>query len=102
MHTTSAYCNESMETFCRIMGMESRIHEKGYCNRPLQKRQKNVNRKKSRSRAKVVHNFAYMENSMNRMYLHYRNLVMWAAGCRLVNVTYNLFRLMHMDVTLQR
>ena len=102
LYADSAYRSESMETFCRSMGVQSRIHEKGYRNRPLQKRQKNANRKKSRVRARVEHIFAFMENSMNGMYLHYRNLGRVAAGIGLMNVTYNLFRLVQMDVTLQR
>jgi len=102
LYADSAYRSESMESFCRSMGVESMIHEKGYRNRPLLKRQKNANRKKSRVRARVEHIFAFMENSMNGMYLHYRNLGRVAAGIGLMNVTYNLFRLVQMEVTLQR
>ena len=45
-----------------MMGVESSIHEKGYRNKPLQKRQKNANKKKLRVGARVVHIFAFMEH----------------------------------------
>jgi IS5 family transposase len=102
LYADSAYRSESIESFCKRMGVESRIHEKGYRYKPLQKRQKNANKKKSRVRARVEHIFAFMENSMNGIYLHYRNLGRVSAGIGLMNMTYNLFRLVHLDVTGQR
>lgn len=102
LYADSAYRSESLEGYCGQMGIESRIHEKGYRNKPLQKRQKAANKRKSKVRARVEHIFAFMENSMNGMYLHYRNLHRVSAGIGLMNVTYNLFRLVQMEVTLAR
>jgi hypothetical protein len=81
------------------MGIESRIHEKGHRNKPLQKRQKEANKRKSKVRARVVHIFAFMENLMNGMFLQYRNLGSVTAGIGLMNWTYNLFRLVQREVT---
>ncbi len=67
------------------------MNDERYRNKPLQKRQKNANNKKSRVRESVEHIFAFMVNSMNGMYLHYSNLVRVSAGISLMNITYNLF-----------
>jgi len=49
--------------------VESRIHEKGYRNRPLTEEQKENNRQKSRVRARIEHVFGYMTNSMGGIFL---------------------------------
>lgn len=102
IYADSAYRSESMESYCSEMGVQSRIHEKGYRNKPLRKRQMDANKRKSKVRARVEHIFAFMENSMNSMYLHYRDLARIKAGIGLMNMTYNLFRLVQLEVTLQR
>jgi len=49
--------------------MQSEGHEKGTSSAPLRDKQKALNSKKSKDRAKVEHVFGYMTNSMNRMYI---------------------------------
>jgi IS5 family transposase len=83
-------------------GSESRIHVKGYRIKPLQKRQKNANKKNSRIRARVEQIFAFKKRSMNGMYLHYRNHGRVSAVIGLMNMTYNLYRLVQLDNILQR
>ena len=56
-----------MESFYKSLDVESRILEKGYRYKQLQKRQKNANKKKSRVRARAKHIFALKENSLNGM-----------------------------------
>jgi hypothetical protein len=51
---------------------------------------------------RVEHIFAFMEYSMNGIYLHYRNLGRVSGGIGLMNLTYNLFRLVQLLVTRQR
>lgn len=53
LYADSAYRSEDIETMLQKKGIESCIHEKGYRNRPLTKRQKQRNRKKSRIRARI-------------------------------------------------
>jgi IS5 family transposase len=101
IYADSAYRSESMESYCSQMGLQSRTPEKGYLNKPLRKRQIDANKRKSKVRARVEHIFAFMENSMNSMYLHYRDLARIKAGIGLMNMTYNLFRLVQLEVTLQ-
>ena len=101
LYADSAYRSETIESHCTRMGVDSRIHEKGFRNKPLTKRQIKANRKRSKVRARIEHIFAFMENSMNGMYLQYRSLGRVSTGIGLMNVTYHLFRMVQLDVTLQ-
>lgn len=101
VHADSAYRSEGIEKICNRKHIESCIHEKGYRNKPVTKRQQQRNRKKSRIRARVEHIFGFMTNSMNQMYLHYRNFVRNQAAIGLMNLTYNLFRLVQLKVELK-
>lgn len=101
VHADSAYRSEAIEKICGSRNIESCIHEKGYRGKPLTKRQQQRNRKKSKIRARVEHIFGFMTNSMNEMYLRYRNFVRNEAGIGLMNLTYNLFRLVQLQVGLK-
>jgi IS5 family transposase len=98
IYADSAYRIEAIEQICRSKNIESCIHEKGYWGRPLTKRQQQPNRKKSKTKARVEHIFGFMTNGMNEMYLHYRNFVRNQAAIGLMNLTYNLFRLVQLKV----
>jgi IS5 family transposase len=101
LHADSAYRSEDLEKACIKKGIISCIHEKGYRNKPLSKRQQQRNKKKSKTRARVEHIFGFMTNTMNEMYLHYRSFVRNQAGIGLMNLTYNLFRLVQLRVELK-
>lgn len=96
----SAYRSGKIEEMCLRKNIKSRIHEKGYRGNPLTERQRQANKKKSKTRARVEHIFGFMTNSMNGMHLRYRNFVRNEAGIGLMNLTYNLFRLVQLDVKL--
>jgi IS5 family transposase len=49
--------------------MKSKVHEKGYRNRPLTDEQKTSNIKKSKIRARVEHVFSFMEQSTKGLVL---------------------------------
>jgi transposase, IS5 family len=98
LYADSAYRSAEIEATCSNMGIESRIHEKGYRGHPLTKPQQQRNKKKSKVRARVEHIFGFIENSMGGKYLHYRSLVRNAAAVGLMNLTYNLFRLVQLRV----
>lgn len=101
LYADSAYRSEASERLLAAKGIESQIHEKGYRNHPLTKRQQQRNRKKSKTRVRVEHIFGFMENSMHGMYIHCRNQVRATATIGLMNLTYNLFRLAQLDVELR-
>lgn len=101
VYADSAYRSEALEEICRKKNIESHIHEKGYRNKPLTKRQQQRNKKKSKTRARVEHIFGFITNSMNEMYLRYRNFARNKTGIGLMNLTYNLFRLVQLKVELK-
>src|SRR4051812_12105050 len=98
LYADSAYRSEAIEQVCIQKEIISRIHEKGYRNRPLTKGQQKSNHRKSKWRARVEHIFGFMTNTMNGMYLHYRSLLRNTAAIGLTNLTYNLFRLVQLKV----
>jgi len=97
----SAYRSEETEEMLKKKKIRSKIHEKGYRANPLTKKQLKRNRKKSKIRARVEHIFAFMENSMNGMYIHCRNLIRTKATIGLMNLTYNLCRLTQLKIKVQ-
>ena len=101
LYADGAYRSEAIERACIKKGINSCIHEKGYRGKPLTKRQQQRNRKKSKTRARVEHIFAFMTNSMNEMYLCYRSFKRNATSIGLMNLTYNLFRLVQLKVELR-
>lgn len=102
IYADSAYRSEGIEKTLKRKNIVSNIHEKGYRNKPLTKTQRERNRRKSKIRARVEHIFGFMTNSMNRMYLRCRNFARTQAAIGLMNITYNLFRLTQLKVSLQR
>jgi IS5 family transposase len=98
----SAYRSEAIEEMCRSNNIRSMIQEQGYRHKKLSEVDKQRNKKKSKIRARVEHIFGFMTNSMNEMYLQYRNFVRNRAAIGLMNLTYNLFRLVQMKVVLAR
>lgn len=102
LHADSAYRSEEIEAMLLKKKIVSRIHEKAYRNRPLTKGQKQRNTTKSKIRARIEHVFAFMTNTMNDIYLQYRSFKRIAAAIGLMNLTYNLFRLVQLNMTLSK
>jgi IS5 family transposase len=102
LYADSAYRSEGIEEMCRQKNIKSRIQEQGYRHRKLTGVQRQLNKKKSKIRARVEHIFGFMTNSMNEMYLQYRNFIRNRAAIGLMNLTYNLFRLVQLKVALAR
>lgn len=101
LYGDSAYRSEEIETMLKKKGIDSQIHEKGYRGNPLTKRQLQRNRKKSKTRARVEHIFGFITNSMNGMFIHCRNRIRAVATIGLMNLTYNLFRLVQLNIELK-
>lgn len=68
LHADSAYTGEEQEKTIEKYKMKNKVHEKGYRNTPLTEEQKNSNKEKSKTRARVEHVFGFMEQSMNYLY----------------------------------
>lgn len=88
----SAYSGKPISDMLKRKNIINKIHEKGYRGNPLTDKQKDRNRKKSKTRARVEHVFGFMENSMNRMYLRVVGHKRVNAVISLMNLTYNMFR----------
>lgn len=92
IHADSAYKSKAMDKELASLKIKNRIHEKGHRGAKLTAEQMEHNRQKSKVRALVEHVFAYMENSMNRIYLRSVGLRRAKAQIGLANLTYNLCR----------
>jgi transposase, IS5 family len=91
-HADSAYTGEEQEKVIAKYKMKNKVHEKGYRNNPLTEEQKESNREKSKTRARVEHVFGFMEQSMNGLILRSVSIVRATGIIGLINLTYNLFR----------
>ena len=98
LYADSAYRSEKIEEELKRKNVTSIIHEKCYRNRPLTKAQQKKSRKKSKERAQVEHIFGFMTNPM---YIHCLNFIGAKATIGLMNITYNLFRLTQLKVSLK-
>lgn len=96
LYGDSAYRSRETEEMLKKKNITSRIHEKGYRGNPLTKQQMNRNRKKSETRARVEHVFGFMTMSMRGLYIRCRSAVRAEATIGLINMTYNIFRLVQL------
>ena len=101
LYADSAYRSQEIEQALKKKNIISRIHEKGYRNKPLTKTQQKRNSTKSKTRARVEHIFGFMTNSMKGMYIRCRNFTRAKATIGLMNLTYNLFRLTQIKVNMK-
>ena len=74
------------------MKFESQIHERGYRNRPLSEEQKESNRTKPKTRAKVEQVFGTWVMQMGGKLVRSIGIVRVTAQLGLKNLTYNLLR----------
>ena len=91
-HADSAYTGENQELTIDKYGMNNRVCEKGYRNKPLTDQQKESNREKSKIRARVEHVFGFMEQTMKGLHLHSIGIERARGIIGLTNLTYNLCR----------
>jgi len=92
LHADSAYSGEPVAQVVEKKEMINQIHEKGYRNTPLTDEQKENNKVKSKTRARVEHIFGFIENSMNSPYIQTIGIRRATAVVGLMNLTYNIFR----------
>jgi IS5 family transposase len=102
LHGDTAYRSKELESLYEAKGIVSQINEKGYRHKAITPKQQRENRRKSKIRARVEHIFGFMSNSMKGKYLKYRSFVRNQVGIGLMNLTYNLFRLVQLNVELKK
>lgn len=92
VYADNAYRSQQIEDSLKQRGIESRIHEKGVRNKPLNEKQKAMNKEKSKVRVRVEHIFGFMDNSMKDKVSRYIGLTRTEAAVGMKNLVYNLFR----------
>jgi len=88
----SAYSGSPIARKLKSKKIKNRIHTKGAKNKSLTTKQKNLNTKKSKVRARVEHIFGFIENSMNGSYIRCIGIIRAKTTIGLMNLTYNLCR----------
>ena len=102
LYGDAAYSSKDLEKLYLENGIISRVNQQGYRNKAITRQQQRDNRRKSKIRCRVEHIFGFMENSMHGIFLRYRSLTRNAAGIAMMNLTYNLFRLVQLNKKLAR
>jgi transposase, IS5 family len=88
----SAYRAQAIEETLELIGFESQIHERAYRNHPLTEDQKESNRTKSKTRARVEHVFGAWVMVMGGKLLRTIGLANAKVQLGLKNLTYNFIR----------
>ncbi len=88
----SAYRSTLQEKILRLMGFVSHIHERKYGKQELTEQQKQVNRERSKVRAKVEHNFGSWVNEMGGKLIETIGIARAETVIRLRNLAYNFKR----------
>lgn len=88
----SAYSGKPINNILNKKGVTNKIHEKGYRNKPLTEEQKERNRIKSKTRARVEHVFGFMQNSMHGGFIRTIGAERAHTMIGLINLVYNLCR----------
>ena len=96
LYADSAYRGADQGKLLRRRGILSRVHYRAYRGRPLTARQKRLNKARSKRRARVEHVFGFMSNAMKGMTVRGRSLARNTAVIGLMNLTYNLCRLVQL------
>lgn len=92
LHADSAYRSAKLDDLLRARGIQNRVHEKGYRNRPLTEKQKAANAKKSRVRARAEHIFGFQVYQMGANWIRTIGRKRAERGIGLGNLVYNFFR----------
>ena len=93
----SAYRSKAIAEKVKERGLTSRIHRKGYRNRPLCDWEKAGNQSRSRFRARVEHVFGAQQNDVGGTLVRSIGLVRASARIGLKNLAYNRRRLVHLQ-----
>jgi len=102
LHGDSAYSSKELEECYKRKNIISRVNRQAYRYKSLTEAERRANKKNSRIRTRIEHVFGFMTNSMNGMFLKYRSLIRNKIGIGLMNLTYNLFRLVQLKIELRK
>ena len=100
LYADKAYTGEEIEGLVEKVEMINKIHEKGYKNRPLTDEQKENNRIKSSTRARVEHIFGFIETSMKGTCIRTIGLARAKVNIGITNLTYNICRAVQLGINM--
>jgi len=92
LYGDSAYSGDPVKQLLEHRSIRNRIHEKGYRGAPLSEKQKEKNRLKSKSRARVEHVFGFIKTSMKGSHSRAIGYKRNDGIVGLMNLTYNMCR----------
>lgn len=92
LYADSAYRSKEIEEKLRERKIRSRIHKKGYRNNPLSEKDKAINTKKSKIRARVEHVFGDMCQTMGKIMVRQIGMARNTAAITMMNICYNMRR----------
>jgi IS5 family transposase len=92
LYGDSAYAGEPIAKALEKLGVENKIHQRAYRNKPLTDEQKQDHREKSKVRVRVEHVFGFIENSLGGSFIRCIGTIRAAGIIGLINLTYNMFR----------
>ena len=101
LYADSAYTGEKQEELISEKELINQVHDKGYKNKPLTDKQKEINKIKSKIRVRVEHVFGFMENSMNGMEIRSIGFKRAETIIGLSNLAYNMFRKIQLQANIQ-
>ena len=94
LYGDSAYTGKEVQS-CIPLTVQNCIHEKGYRNHPLTKRQERSNKKKSRTRVRVEHVFAAI-NHFGGIFIRTIGIKRAEFQIGLMNMVYNMTRYVYL------
>ena len=98
-YADSAYTGQEQEKIYEKKKVVSMVNEKGHRNKPLTEEQKENNREKSKTRARVEHIFGFVENSMNGSFVRTIGMARAKAKIGMMNLVYNICRSTQLKIT---
>ena len=98
-YADSAYTGEEQDKIYEKKKVVNMVNEKGYRNKPLTEEQKENNKEKSKTRARVEHIFGFVENSMNGSFVRTIGIARAKAKIGMMNLVYNICRCTQLKIT---
>jgi len=92
LYADSAYSSKELNEGLVDIKVIPAIVEKGYRNKPLTDEQITCNKEKSKTRVRIEHIFAFIENTMNGSTIRCIGIERALTTIGLMNLTYNMFR----------
>ncbi len=97
LYADSAYRSKKTEEELKRRKITSRVHLKGYRNKPLAEKDKDINTRKSKIRARVEHVFGDMHQQMGRVMVQQIGMIRNTAAITMMNICYNLRRRVYLQ-----